>query len=81
MTYYHFSTHQFNIGDIVEPRVSFPYPYAWAWATTSLEEASKARGEGYVFIVQPLGELEPSPHHEHSVRSKQGFKVIGAVSD
>ena len=81
MTYYHFSKHPFSVGDVVEARVSFPYPDAWAWVTVDLEEALAAKDGGFVFIVDPLGFVEKSPHHSHAYRSKQGFKVIGEVND
>lgn len=81
MTFYHFSTHPFNVGDVVEARVSFPYPDAWAWVTVDVDAAKQAKGDGFVFIVEPLGVVEKSPHHSHSFRSKQGFKVIGELND
>lgn len=82
MTLYHFSSHPFEVGDIVEARQSFPFPEAWAWATSSLQgllEVSK-RSEVLGFVVEPLtDDLEPSPYHSDAVRSKTGFKVVAKV--
>ncbi len=76
MTYYHYSSHKFQPGDIVEARVSFPYPIAYAWASSDYDAILTAKGEGYMFEVEPIGHLEASPHHAHAVRSTDGFKVV-----
>ena len=81
MKLYHYSPHQFEPGDIVEARVSFPYPDAWAWATTAFDAAGAFDG-AHMFEVEPLtDDLEPSPHHKNAYRSRTGFKVIRQVKE
>jgi hypothetical protein len=79
MKYYHYSSHKFIVGEIVEARLSFPFPDAYAWASTDYDSILDAKGDGYMFEVEPIGHLEPSPYHEHAVRSTDGFKVVREI--
>lgn len=74
--YYHYSKHLFAPGDLVEARQSFPFPEPWAWASKVVPAVD---GDLYIFVVEPVDDLEQSPYHEFAVRSKAGFKVVSKL--
>jgi hypothetical protein len=75
---FHGTSHEFQVGDTVEPRSRWNLPErAVAWATTSPERAAR-KGKN-VYRVEPIAD-----DVKHSVGtegrdfySRTGFKVIG----
>ena len=78
---YHYSLHEFAVGDTVEARISFPFPDAWAWAATGSLEALQEElpSEYHIYEVEPLGAVLQSPVHDWAVRSQDGFRVVAKV--
>jgi hypothetical protein len=78
----HGSTHDFNPGDIIEPRnPGKGTPDLVAWAANSSHAARIYGGQGAkIYQVEPIGEYEtlPGPRiDEEHYMSRNGFKVIG----
>ena len=78
---YHGTSHPFEVGDIVEPRM-----LGKAWATNSYETASRYGRQGVtrVFRVEPLVTGEPTSNSvggKRYISSEWGFRVLGEVDE
>lgn len=76
--FYHYSNHKFAVGDVIEPRISFPFPEAYAWAGKSLAEVTV--DSTFLYEVESLGEVEQSPFHDWAVRNQTGFTVLAILA-
>lgn len=78
---FHGSDHEFNPGDVIEPRDMMTPNYGIAWASTNKDVAS---GYGkHLYQVEPSEDIkrQAGTGKEFGIyNSETGFKVIGKVS-